>query len=281
MLLATIHIGLGNPDKAVLTESVSLQIKKSNGGSGSLTLPAGREVNVVAKTTTKSKISVPNFAEGWVENNKIKVIETKNPVGSVESPDVNQPTTNTALPQESESLNPAPSNAKVTIDPSTLTIAIAEQESETKIDFKGSKCRGNRVTKTYTPLIKGLPSEGKEFDNIVDVKLYTIVSNSEGGKPLVIPFKGKPTPSSRLNKAFFPELEAVELKKQKDGTFKASYDDLQCSPCRNRKEQYIEGYYAELYVGDKVVQTTHSDLTRKELKVVKDYIGPSDSEKTP
>lgn len=256
-----------SPQMATLKDSVALPITTGS-GSGSVTFPPGREVEVLAQEDTKYRVRIANLAEGWVEGNQLELKEAPptEPGMSSDPVDSTQAEVKSEIPADGSMDTDAPPKP-VSADWSTKKPQISatitdkiEREYSSTVD----KCRGKRIAKTIALEIEGIDPE--ELQKAV-LKTYAVL-NTEN-----LDFTTVNGVRTRLE-----PIEVKELtQKNQDAsqpTYSHSQNNNECSCCKKRKKQHLSGFYTEVTAQDGTLLASYmSDLDRKNREFLEEHLG--------
>jgi len=166
--------GTAEPREAVLLEPVALTIQSSGGQKGSATFPKGRQVQIVETSGQRSKIAIPNFAEGWVKNSTLEVLP---PPTSPSASDLSKDATAGATTTNNQRIPVAP---KKTARPTVRTNVSIDEGEESK-----GICREKQLTHKIKVMLSGIrPEETQNYST----KAYAL-TDFEGGALRMIPLK--------------------------------------------------------------------------------------------
>jgi hypothetical protein len=166
--------GTAEPREAVLLEPVALSIQSSGGQKGSATFPKGRQVQVVETSGQRSKIAIPNFAEGWVENSSLEMLS---PPASPSASDLPKDATAGATTTNNQRIPVAP---KKTATPTVRTNVSIDEGEESK-----GICREKQFTHKIKVVLSGIrPEETQNYST----KAYAL-TDLKGGELRMIPLK--------------------------------------------------------------------------------------------
>jgi hypothetical protein len=256
ILILTILCGLGTTNgkcqapKAILLEAVQLKIQTSNGGTGSLTLPKGREVEIVDRTESSSKISVPNLTEGWVENSTLKVItlekdNTQNRVDDQELTVKNEQNGTTPTPTENIKPNPTASLDK----PSVKTDIVVNEEKENS--YPNTKCKDQKITHKIKVVLSGIqPQEASNYSS----KVYVLSSSDQ---------------------PFDDPLKMIKLKELENNNFEFYQTNATCSCCKGMNKKFAGHAVVVSDNQGNMVTSYKTDMSKKELEFLEEKIGHS------
>jgi hypothetical protein len=251
---------------ATLKDSVALPITTGS-GSGSVTFPPGREVEVLAQEDTRYKVRIANLAEGWVEGNQLELKEAPptKPGMSSDPVDSTQAEVKSEIPADGAGDNVA-SPKPVATDWSTKKPQISATVTE-KIEREYSSsdgCRGKRVANVISVQIQGINPEEL---NTANIKTYAVLNTENLDEAVIDGVKTRLAP-----------IEVKELAQKNQDASQPTYSHYQtnneCSCCKKRKRQHLSGFYTEVTAQDGTLLASYmSDLDRKDREFLEEHLG--------
>ena len=234
-------------------------------GLDQLTIPAGRQVEILEESGDRLRISVGGLAEGWVAKDAVELLRPKSVTStlpaenSAASPSAGNSVKKTE--NEASSVNPSQSVA----EKSSVQITVLEDEAE-EIDFGDGPCKGQRVQKAFDCRTElGRDAEAKD----VELKFYAILINETDGKPYSV--NGKMLPPVEIKR--LRESSTHSAKDLNTQRFTHSQRELSCRCCRKRLVANLQGYYAELLVDGLVVAKASSPLKKAHREAFENHLG--------
>ena len=253
-LVATSHSADLRERQATLKVASELEIMRNGVRSGSLTVPVGRQVQILEESGDRLRISVGGLAEGWVAKDAVELLRPKSVTSTLPAEEVAalrdaspmvassssvQPVIGDArneqqFDEENSAASPSAGNAvkkteneASSVNPSQsvteksyVQITVLEDEAE-EIDFGDGPCKGQSVQKAFDCRTQlGRNAEGKD----AELKLYAILVNENDGKPYSV--NGKMLPP-------------VEIKQLRESSTRSAKDLNTHSALPTRKGNYL------------------------------------------
>jgi len=242
--------------QAILLEPAELVIKTTGGQKGSATFPKGRHVQVVETSGERSKISVANLAEGWVDNSTFELLtpDTEATPTAVSAED-NTAETRGRVARTGTAPRSAAHGAAVKLKKPQVRTEVEVQESE-EFKCQASRCREQTVTHNIKVSFSGIPPEDAP---LYRANAFVLVEDANHGR-------------SKEKK-----LSMIALKESKDAKNNFSFHNTKwnCSCCRPLNSRLVGHAVTVKDTEGNLVTTYKTDLSKKEQEFLEEQIGQS------
>jgi len=253
--------------KGTLNTEVEMKIIVNGTPKGSLLLPKGREVTILEETEGSLKITSAGLGHAWVAKHEVDLAESKDATQppqetiSTESEVNTTDTANATDATESLPLNQKQERTQKGINPK---LEINSSQTEEKIDFEDSGCRGKTITTNLQPVITNL--EAEDLEN-TEIRVFAIINNDNASS------------MQRLNQKTDKDVSDLKLKRLKPKTgsnekeFEYKYRVVKPRGEKQYEEDALQAIYAEIRVNDQVVYSNKDELKKKEQELVEEELG--------